>query len=160
MKKKQALLLKDLSQTYLQDAKSLGYKWIHLLKKATRDKVIDSVKTNNFLGGFDDDDDDDDVDDDDDDIFQKENTSIPKYKIISTKNVQNKKFNFFTNEFKIKISKPLNNAKDFYLIFQDILDTVKRKRKLKSNDMFTIIVHNEDLKNPISTKFQKIFPIK
>ena len=106
------------------------------------DKVIDAVKTNNFLGGF---------NDDDDDIFQKENTLIPNYKIISTKNVQNKKFNSFTNE--IKIAKSLNNAKGLYLIFQDILDTLKRKRKLKNNDMFRIIVHNENLKNPISIKF-------
>ena len=82
--------LKSLSQTYLQDGKSLGYIWIDLLKKSTCDKVIDAVKANNFVGGF---------DDDDDDIFQKENTSIPNYKTISTKNVQKKKFNFFTNEF-------------------------------------------------------------
>ena len=30
-------LLKDLSQSYLQDGKSLEYKWSDLLKKATRD---------------------------------------------------------------------------------------------------------------------------
>ena len=43
---------------------------------------------------------------------------------------KNKKFSSFANEFVTKISKPLDDdAKELYLIFQEILDTVKRKRK-------------------------------
>ena len=35
--------LKELSTRYLNDAKSLGYTWIDLLKKTTRKKVINKV---------------------------------------------------------------------------------------------------------------------
>ena len=40
-----------------------------------------------------------------DDIFQTENTSLGKFKIISVQSRQNKKFKSFTNEFKVKILK-------------------------------------------------------
>ena len=35
--------MRALSRRYLKDAKDLGYEWKHLLKKATRDKVINKV---------------------------------------------------------------------------------------------------------------------
>ena len=40
-----------------------------------------------------------------DDIFQTENRSLGKFKIISVQSRQNKKFKSFTNEFKVKILK-------------------------------------------------------
>ena len=39
----------------------------------------------------------------DDDIFQTENTSLGKFKIISIQSRENKKFKSYTNEFKVKI---------------------------------------------------------
>ena len=39
----------------------------------------------------------------DDDIFQTENTSLGKFKIISVQSRENKKFKSYTNEFKLKI---------------------------------------------------------
>ena len=80
-------LLKELSEKYLKDAKEFCYTWKDLHKKFTHQKIIFQVSNNNFFNS-------------DDDIFQKENTSIPNYEIIRAKNVQNKKINSFTNEFK------------------------------------------------------------
>ena len=39
----------------------------------------------------------------DDDIFQTENQSLEKFKIISVQSSENKKFKSYTNEFKVKI---------------------------------------------------------
>ena len=36
--------LKDLSTRYYKDAKTLDYKWMDLVKKTTREKVIDDVR--------------------------------------------------------------------------------------------------------------------
>ena len=44
----------------------------------------------------------------DDDIFQTENVSLGKFKIISVQSRQNKKFKSFTNEIKVKILKKLD----------------------------------------------------
>ena len=41
----------------------------------------------------------------DNDIFQTENQSLEKFKIISVQSRQNKKFKIYTNEFKVKILK-------------------------------------------------------
>ena len=46
----------------------------------------------------------------DDDIFQTENESIGKFKIVSTRSVQNKKFISFTNEFNVKIFKKIGRC--------------------------------------------------
>ena len=63
----------------------------------------------------------------DDDIFQTENTSLGKFEIINVQNRQNKKFKSFTNEFKVKIFKKLDNVKEVYHIFQEQIKTVKRR---------------------------------
>ena len=55
----------------------------------------------------------------DDDIFQSENTSLRKFKIIGIQSRQNKKFKSYTNEFKIKILKELDDVKEIYHIFQN-----------------------------------------
>ena len=92
----------------------------------------------------------------DDDIFQTENTSLGKFKIISVQNRENKKFKSYTNEFKVKILKKLDDDKDIYHIFQEIVKTVKKRRNLSNNDMLRIVIQNEELPNAISTKFNKV----
>ena len=46
----------------------------------------------------------------DDDIFQTENQSLEKFKIISIQSRENKKFKSYTNEFKVKILKKLDDV--------------------------------------------------
>ena len=41
----------------------------------------------------------------DDDIFQSENTSLGKFKIVGIRNRENKKFKSYINEFRVKILK-------------------------------------------------------
>ena len=92
----------------------------------------------------------------DDDIFQTENQSLEKFKIISVQSSQNKKFKSYTNEFKVKILKKLDDVKEVYYIFQELVKTVKKRRKLSKNDMLRLVIQNEELPNAISTKFNKV----
>ena len=66
----------------------------------------------------------------DDDIFQTENQNLEKFKIISVQSRENKKFKSYTNEFKVKILKKLDDVKEVYYIFQELVKTVKKRRKL------------------------------
>ena len=79
----------------------------------------------------------------DDDIFQTENTSLGKFKIISVQSRENKKFKSYTNEFKVKILKKLDDVKEIYHIFQELVKTVKRRRKLSNNDMFRLVIQTK-----------------
>ena len=63
----------------------------------------------------------------DDHIFQTENQSLEKFKIISVQSRKNKKFKSFTNEFKVKILKKLDDTEEIYHIFQELVKTVKRR---------------------------------
>ena len=92
----------------------------------------------------------------DDDIFQTENTSLGKFKIVGSRNQENKKFKSYTNEFKVKILKELDDDKDIYHIFQELVKTVKKRRNLSNNDMLRLVIQNEELPNAISTKFNKV----
>ena len=92
----------------------------------------------------------------DDDIFQTENTSLGNFKIISIQNRENKKFKSYTNEFKVKILKKLDDVKEIYHIFQELVKTVKKRRKLSDNDMLRLVIQNEELPNAISTKFNEV----
>ena len=96
----------------------------------------------------------------DDDIFQTENQSLEKFKIISVQSSQNKKFKSYTNEFKVKILKKLDDVKEIYHIFQELVKTVKKRRKLSNNDMLRLVIQNEELPNAISTKFNKVQDFK
>ena len=96
----------------------------------------------------------------DDDIFQTENTSLEKFKIISVQSRQNKKFKSYTNEFKVKILKKLDDVKEIYHIFHELVKTVKKRRKLSNNDMLRLVIQNEELPNAISTKFNKVQDFK
>ena len=92
----------------------------------------------------------------DDDIFQTDNQSLKKFKIISIQSRENKKFKSFTNEFKVKILKKLDDDKEIHYIFQELVKTVKKRRKLSDNDMLRLVIQNEELPNAISTKFKKV----
>ena len=92
----------------------------------------------------------------DDDIFQTENPSLGNFKIISVRSRENKKFKSYTNEFKVKILKELDDVKEIYHIFQELIKTVKKRRKLSDNDMLRFVIQNEELPNAISTKFNKV----
>ena len=96
----------------------------------------------------------------DDDIFQTENQSLEKFKIISAQSRENKKFKSYTNEFKVKILKKLDDVKEIYHIFQELVKTVKRRRKLSDNDMLRLVIQNEELPDAISTKFNKVQDFK
>ena len=96
----------------------------------------------------------------DDDIFQTENTSLGKFKIVGIRNQENKKFKSYTNEFRVKILKELDNDNEIYHIFQELVKTVKKRRKLSNNDMIRVVIQNEELPNTISTKFNKVESFK
>ena len=78
----------------------------------------------------------------DDDIFQTENLSLEKFKIISVQSRQNNKFKSYTNEFKVEILKKLDDVKEVYYIFQELVKTVKKRRKLSNNDMLRLVIQN------------------
>ena len=96
----------------------------------------------------------------DDDIFQTENQNLEKFKIISVQSSENKKFKSYTNEFKVKILKKLDDVKEIHHIFHELVKTVKRRRKLSDNDMLRLVIQNEELPNAISTKFNKVQDFK
>ena len=96
----------------------------------------------------------------DDDIFQTGNQSLEKFKIISVQSRENKKFKSYTNEFEVKILKKLDDVKEIYHIFQELVKTVKKRRKLSNNDMLRLVIQNEELPNAISTKFNKVQDFK
>ena len=96
----------------------------------------------------------------DDDIFQTENQSLEKFKIISVQSRENRKFKSYTNEFKVKILKMLDDVKEIYHIFQELVKTIKRKRNLSDNDMLRLVIQNEELPNAISTTFNKVQDFK
>lgn len=75
------------------------------------------------------------------------------FQIISTCNVINKKLNAYANEFERRIWKPID---DIYLIFQELIETVKKQRRLNDNDMLRIVISCNELPHNISTKFMKV----
>ena len=116
-----------------------------ILKPRTKNPVPVPLPRSHYLFKF------------DDNLFQTENTSLKNFDIIQTKNTQNKKFNSYTNEYKIKILKPLNDViKEIYKIFHEMISKVKNAWKLKENDILRIVIQNNELPNSISTKFRKI----
>ena len=96
----------------------------------------------------------------DDDIFQTENQSLEKFKIIGIQSRENKKFKSYTNEFKVKILKELDDIKEIYHILQELVKTIKKRRMLSDNDMLRLVIQNEELPNAISTKFNKVGDFK
>ena len=54
----------------------------------------------------------------------------------------------------------MDDTKEIYQIFQELIKTVKRRRKLSDNDMLRLVIQNEELPNAISTKFNKVQDFK
>ena len=54
----------------------------------------------------------------------------------------------------------MDNVKEIYYIFQELVKTVKKRRKLSDNDMLRLVTQNEELPNAISTKFNKVRDFK
>ena len=96
----------------------------------------------------------------DDDIFQTENTSLGKFKIVGIRNRENKKFKSYTNEFRVKVLKELDDDNEIYHIFQELVKTVKKRGNLSNNNMIRVVIQNEELPNSISTKFNKVESFK
>ena len=61
---------------------------------------------------------------------------------------------------KLKYLKKLDDVKEIYHIFQELVKTVKRRRKLSDNDMLRLVIQNEELPNAISMKFNKMQDFK
>ena len=59
-----------------------------------------------------------------------------------------------------KFKKKLNSSNEIYQIFNELVRTVKKRRKLSENDLIRIVIQNEELPNAISTKFNKIKDFK
>ena len=92
----------------------------------------------------------------DDDIFQTKNTSLGMFKIVGIRSQENKKFKSYTNEFRVKVLKELDDDNEIYHIFQELVKTIKKRRNLSNNDLIRVIIQNEELPNAISTKFSKV----
>ena len=54
----------------------------------------------------------------------------------------------------------MDNDNEIYHIFQELVKTVKKRRKLSNNDMIRVVIQNEELPNAISTKFNKVESFK
>ena len=54
----------------------------------------------------------------------------------------------------------MDDVKEIHHIFQELVKTVKRRRKLSDNDMLRLVIQNEYLPNAISTKFNEVQDFK
>ena len=54
----------------------------------------------------------------------------------------------------------MDDVKEIYHIFQELVKTVKRRRKLSDNDMLRLVIQKEELPYAISTKFNKVQDFK
>ena len=97
----------------------------------------------------------------DDDLFEKSSNDQPLFNIISIRNTANKKFNSYTNEYKITIRKnSINNKNDIYYAFEKMLHMTIKKRQLGGNDRIRIVISSDELIHPISTKMLRVSDFK
>ena len=50
----------------------------------------------------------------------------------------------------------MDDVNEIYHIFQELIKTVKRRRKLSNNDILRLVIQNKDPPNAISMKFNKV----
>ena len=94
-------------------------------------------------------------------IFDTTSNDQPLFKITEIGNKFNKKFNAYTNEFKINLRKTdLNTKNEAFNVFEKMVEMVIKKRQLKGNDRFRLVILNDALNNPISTKMLKVSDFK
>ena len=97
----------------------------------------------------------------DDSIFDTTFNDQPLFKITEIGNTANKKFNAYTNEFKINVRKNfINNKNDVFSVFEKMVEMTIKKRQLKGNDRFRLVISNDELDHPISTKLLKVSDFK
>ena len=97
----------------------------------------------------------------DDTIFDSTSNDQPLFKITEIRNTANKKFNAYTNEFKINVRKNfINNKNDVFSVFEKMVEMTIKKRQLKSNDRIRLVISNDELNHPISTKLLKVSDFK
>ena len=97
----------------------------------------------------------------DDTIFDSTSNDQPLFKITEIRNTANKKFNAYTNEFKINVRKNfINNKNDVFSVFEKMVAMTIKKRQLKSNDRIRLVISNDELNHPISTKLLKVSDFK
>ena len=97
----------------------------------------------------------------DDDLFEKTSNDQPLFNIIGIRNTANKKFNSYTNEYKITVRKnSINNKNDIYNAFEKMLHMTIKKRQLGGNDRIRIVISNDELTHPISTKMSRVSDFK
>ena len=97
----------------------------------------------------------------DDDLFEKTSNDQPLFNIIDIRNTANKKFNSYTNEYKITVRKnSINKKNDIYNAFEKMLHMTIKKRQLGSNDRLRIVILNDELTHPISTKMSRVSDFK
>ena len=97
----------------------------------------------------------------DDSIFDTTSNDQPLFKITEIGNTANKKFNAYTNEFKIDVRKNfINNKNDVFSVFEKMVEMTIKKRQLKPNDRLRLVISNDELTHPISTKLLKVSDFK
>ena len=97
----------------------------------------------------------------DDSIFDTTSNDQPLFKITEIGNRVNKKFNAYTNEFKINVRKNfIGDKNDVFFVFEKIVKMVIKKRQLKDNDRLRFVITNDRLDHPISTKLLKVADFK
>ncbi|KAL9966574.1 hypothetical protein ACROYT_G024673, partial [Oculina patagonica] len=97
----------------------------------------------------------------DDNIFDTTSNDQPLFKITEIGNTVNKKYNAYTNEFKIIVRKNfIGNKNDVFSVFEKLIEMTINKRQLKPNDRFRLVISNNELTHPISTKLLKVSDFK
>ena len=97
----------------------------------------------------------------DDSIFDTTSNDQPLFKITEIGNKANKKCNAYTNEFKINVRENfINNKNDVFSVFEKMVEMTIKKRQLKGNDRFRLVISNDELDHPISTKLLKVSDFK
>ena len=97
----------------------------------------------------------------DDSIFDSTSNDQPLFKITEIGNTANKKFNAYTNEFKINVREHyITNKNDIFSVFERLVEMTIKKRQLKGNDRLRLVFLNDELDHPISTKMLKVSEFK
>ena len=62
--------------------------------------------------------------------------------------------------FVVKVNEKLDNVDEIYSIFHELVKVVKRRRKLRDNDILRFVIQNEEAPKAISSKFNKVRDLK
>ena len=97
----------------------------------------------------------------DDSLFDSTSNDQPLFKITEIGNTANKKFNAYTNEFKLNVrANFIGDKNDVFYVFEKMLEMTIKKRQLKGDDRLRIVILSDELDHPISTKLLKVSDFK